>query len=139
MTIRILLADDHANMRHSLRALIDSQPGMMVVGEADNGRTMLQLTGLSKPDVVVMDIKIPDLNSTDAVRQIISDTPGVKLLVLSMYSNPEFAEGMLKAGALGYLLKDHAFEELVRAIQTVADDCIYLCPGIEDQAAPESG
>jgi DNA-binding NarL/FixJ family response regulator len=139
MTIRVLIADDHANMRHSLRALIDCQPGMMVVGEADNGRTMLQLTGRFKPDVVVMDINIPDLNSTDAIRQIISDTPGVKLLVLSMYSNLEFADGMLKAGALGYLLKDHAFEELARAIQTVADDRIYLCPGIEDQTTLESG
>jgi DNA-binding NarL/FixJ family response regulator len=139
VTIRILLADDHASMRASLRALIDRQPGMEVVGEAENGQTMLQLTGNFRPDVVVMDINIPDLNSIDAARQMNSSSPEVKLLVLSMYPNPEFVDGMLKAGASGYLLKDLAVEELVPAIQTVADDCIYLCPGIKDPAGPESG
>ena len=139
MTIRILLADSHASMRVSLRALIDRQPDMEVVGEAENGPTMLQFTGSFKPDVVIMDINIPGLNRMDAARQIASDAPGVKLLVLSMYSNPEFVDGMFKAGASGYLLKDRAFEELVRAIQTVADNRIYLCPGIDDPAAPESG
>jgi DNA-binding NarL/FixJ family response regulator len=139
VTIRILLADDHASMRASLRALIDRQPGMEVVGEAENGQTMLQLTGNFRPDVVVMDINIPDLNSIDAARQMNSSSPEVKLLVLSMYPNPEFVDGMLKAGASGYLLKDLAFEELVPAIQTVADDCIYLCPGIKDPAGSESG
>ncbi len=139
MTIRILLADAHASMRASLRALIDRQPGMEVVGEAENGRALLQLSGSFKPDVVVMDINMPDLNSIDAARQMISNVPGVKLLALSIYSNPEFVDGMLKAGACGYLLKDQAFEELVRAIQTVADDRIYIFPGIEDRDAPESG
>ena len=139
MTIRILLADNNASMRESLRALIDRQPDMEVVGEAENGRALLQLSGSFKPDVVVMDINMPDLNSIDAALQMISSVPGVKLLALSIYSNPEFVDGMLKAGACGYLLKDHAFEELVRAIHTVADNRIYLCPEIEDQAAPESG
>ena len=139
MTIRILLADDHAGMRESLRALIDRQPGMEVVGEAENGRAMLQLIPSFKPDVVIMDINMPDLNSIDAARQMIAGAPEVKLLALSMYSNPEFVDGMLKAGASGYLLKDQAFEELIRAIQTVVDDRIYICPGIEDPAAPESG
>ena len=139
MTIRILLADNHQRMRQSMCALIDRQDGMEVVGEAENGWAMLQLTGNFKPDVVVMDINMPDLNSIDAARQMISGAPGVKLLVLSMYSNPEFVDGMLKAGASGYLLKDQAFEELIRAIQTVVDDRIYICPGIEDPAAPESG
>ena len=139
MTIRILLADDHASMRKSLHALIDSDPGMKVVAEAHDGQSALQLAGDFKPDVVVMDTNMPDVKGIDAVRCITDSAPGAKLLVLSMYSNPEFVDGMLKAGACGYLLKDHAFEELVRAIQTVADDRIYLCPGIEDQASPESG
>jgi len=139
MTIRILPADNHQRMRASIRALIDQQAGMEVVGEAENGRTMLQLTGSFKPDVVVKDINMSDLNSIDAARQMISGAPEVKLLVLSMYSNPEFVDGMLKAGATGYLLKDQAFEELLRAIQTVADDRIYLCLGIEDPATPVSG
>jgi DNA-binding NarL/FixJ family response regulator len=126
-------------MRESMRALIDRQAGMEVVGEAHNGQSALRLAGSFKPDVVVMDINMPDLNSIDAARQMISGAPGVKLLVLSMYSNPEFVDGMLKAGASGYLLKDQAFEELVRAIQTVADDRIYLCPGIENPATTVSG
>ncbi len=139
MTIRILLADSHQHMRESMRALIDRQPGMEVVGEAENERTMLQLTGSLKPDVVAMDINMPDLNSINSARQIISNAPGVKFLILSMYSNPEFVDSMLKAGATGYLLKDDSFEELARAIQTVADNRIYVCPGIEDRSAPESG
>jgi DNA-binding NarL/FixJ family response regulator len=139
VTIRILLADNHASIRESLRALIDRQPGMEVVAEAENGRTLLQLSGNFKPDVVVMDINMPDLKGIDAARRMISQAPGVKLLILSMYSNQEFVDGMLNAGACGYLLKDRAFEELIRAIQTVVDDRIYLCRGIEDPAAPESG
>ena len=139
MTIRILLADNHASMRESLRRLIDRQPGKEVVGEADNGQAMLQLSVSFKPDVVIMDINITDKNRVDAVRQMISGERKVKLLVLSMYPNPEFVDGMLKAGASGYLLKDHAFEELVPAIRTVVESRIYLCPGIEDPGAPESG
>ena len=139
MTIRILLADDHADIRAGLRALIDRQAGMEVVGEAGNGRAMLQLIESFKPNVVVMDINIPGINSVDAARQMISGAPEVKILVLSMYSNPEFLDGMLKAGASGYLLKDQAFEELVRAIQTVAEDRIYICLGMDDSAAPQSG
>jgi DNA-binding NarL/FixJ family response regulator len=126
-------------MRESIRALIDCQAGMEVVGEAENGRTLLQLAGSFKPDVVVMDISMSDLNCIDAARQMISGAPGIKILALSMHSNRQFVDEMLKAGACGYLLKDHAFEELVRAVQTVADDRIYLCPGIENSAAPESG
>jgi DNA-binding NarL/FixJ family response regulator len=122
-----------------MRALIDRQPGMQVVAEAENGQTMLQLSENFRPDVVIMDINMPDLKSIDGARRMISEAPGVKILVLSMYSNPEFVDAMLKAGASGYLLKDRVFEEVVRAIQIVADHRIYLCPGLEDPAAPESG
>ena len=126
-------------MRESMRALIDRQAGMEVVDEAENGRAMLQLSGCFKPDVVVMDINLEDLKGIEVVRRMICDSPFIKIIALSIYSNPEFVEGLLKAGACGYLLKDCAFEELVRAVQTVADDRIYLCPGIEDPAAPKSG
>ena len=139
MTIRIVLADNDQRMRDSMYALIDKQPGMEVVGEAENGRTLLQLAGSFKPDVVVMDISMSDLNCIDATRQMISDASGIKILALSMHSNRQFVNEMIKVGACGYLLKDYAFEELVRAIQTIADDRIYLCPGIENSAAPESG
>ena len=139
MTIKILLADKHVRIRESMSTLIDRQPGMEVVGEAKNERTMLQLARFYEPDIVVMDIKMLDLNNIDSARQIISGVPGVKFLVLSMYSNPEFVDGMLKTGVTGYLLKDHTFEELIRAIETVFDDHIYLGPGIEDPTAPASG
>jgi DNA-binding NarL/FixJ family response regulator len=139
VTIRILLADTHASIRQSLRALIDRQPGMHVVAEAENGQTMLQLTENFRPDVVVMDINMPDLKNIKDVRRVISEAPGVKLLAFSMHANQEYADEMIKAGASGYLLKDYAFEELVQAIQTVADDRTYLCPGLEDSAAPKSG
>ena len=131
MTIRILLADDHQRMRDSLHILIDRQPGMEVVAVAENGQTALQMAGSFKPDVVVMDINMSDLKGADAARQMISSASGVKFLALSMYSNPEFVKGMFDAGASGYMLKDYAFEELVRAIHTVVANRIYRCPGIE--------
>jgi DNA-binding NarL/FixJ family response regulator len=139
LTIRILLADDHASMRQSLRALVERQAGMEVVAEAHDGQSALRLAGEFKPDVVVMDTSMKDLKGVDAVRSVISNVPGVKFLALSMHAERQFVDGMLKAGARGYLLKDHAFEELVRAIQTLAENGIYLCTGIEDQAGPRSG
>jgi DNA-binding NarL/FixJ family response regulator len=109
-------------MRESLCALIDRQPDMQVVAEAENGHALLR-----------------GLKGVDAVRHMINDSPGIKLLALSMHANRRFADEMIKAGACGYLLKDHAFEELVRAIQAVAENRIYLCPGLEDSAEPDSG
>ena len=136
MAIRILLADAHTSMRESLRALIERQPGMEVVAEAENERTMLQASERISPDVVVMDINLPEIKGVKGTRRVISGAHGAKFLTLSLHTGRQFADEMIKAGARGYLLKDHAFEELVRAIQAVADDRIYLCSGIED--APES-
>lgn len=126
-------------MRESLRALIERQPDMEVVAEAENGRALLQLCGSFRPDVVIMDAQMPDLKGVEAVRQMICDLPGARLLALSMHANRQFAGEVIKAGACGYLLKDHAFEELVHAIQAVADNRIYLCQGLEDSAAHDSG
>ena len=139
MNIRILLADDHASMRRSLRALVERQAGMEVVAEAHDGQSALRLAGEFRPDVVVMDTSMKDLKGIEAVRGVISNAPEVKLLALSMHADRQFVDGMLKAGACGYLLKDLAFEELVRAIRILAENGIYLCPGIEDRAAPRSG
>jgi DNA-binding NarL/FixJ family response regulator len=138
VTIRILLADNHAGMRESLRGLIDRQPGMEVVAEAENERTMLQASERISPDVVVMDINVPEIKGVKGTRRVISGAHGAKFLTLSMHTGRQFADEMIKAGARGYLLKDRAFEELVRAIQTVAGNRIYLCPGLEDSAEPES-
>ncbi len=130
MSIGVLLADDHRIIRQGLRSLLEKQPDMEVVAEAENGRTAVQLARRLSPDVVVMDIAMPDLNGIEATQQIIAEAPGVKIVALSMHSDKRFVARMLKAGASGYLLKDCAFEELARAIRTVAVNQIYLSPGI---------
>ena len=132
MSVKILLVDDHKIILDGLRVLIEEQPGMEVVAVAENGRTALKLTGEFRPDVIVMDINMPDLNGVDATRQIVEEFPGTKVIAFSMYSDRQFVIGMLRAGVTGYLLKDHAFEELVRAIRTVVENKAYICPEIAD-------
>jgi DNA-binding NarL/FixJ family response regulator len=126
MSVKILLADDHQIMRDGLRSLIEKQPGMEVVAEAENGRTAIKLTRKVKPDVIVMDINMPDLNGIDATRQIVGEFPGTKVVAFSMHADQQFVAGALKAGVSGYLQKDSAFEELARAIRTVVANQTYL-------------
>ena len=130
MSIRILLADDHKIVRDGLRTLLEQQSDMEVVGEAEDGRTTVQRVREQSPDVVIMDIAMPDLNGIEATRQILSDSPGVKVIALSMLSERQFVVNMLKAGASGYMLKDCAFEELALAIRTVVANHPYLSPQI---------
>jgi len=132
MSIRVLLADDHKIFRDGLRTLIEKQANMEVVGEAENGRTAIKLSKKLSPNVVVMDITMPDMNGIDATRKIISETPGVRVIALSMHSDRRFVSGMLEAGASGYLLKDCAFDELARAIRTVITNHTYLSPRVAD-------
>jgi DNA-binding NarL/FixJ family response regulator len=132
MTIRIILADDHQIVRQGLRTLLAAEPDMEVVAEADNGRTVLRLVEELKPQVVIMDISMPDLNGIEATRQMMAESPGVKVIALSMHSDSLFVLNMLKAGASGYLLKDCALEELIKAIRTVVRQKTYLSPGISD-------
>lgn len=132
MSTRIILADDHVIMREGLRALIEKQPGMEVIAEAENGRTTVELSRELKPDVVIMDIAMPDLNGIEATRQVVAESPGVKVIALSMHSDRKFVREMLSAGASGYMLKDSAFEELGKAISTVNDNRTYLSPGVAD-------
>jgi DNA-binding NarL/FixJ family response regulator len=130
MTIRVLLADDHKIVRDGLRTLLEKQADIAVLGEAEDGREALQLAGKLSPDVVVMDIAMPELNGIEATRQILSEYPGIKIVALSMHSDKRFVSEMLKAGASAYLLKDCAFEELITAISTIMKGKIYLSPGI---------
>lgn len=130
MSIRILLADDHKIMRAGLRSLLENEPGMDVVDEAENGLRTVQLARELSPDVVVMDISMPGLNGIEATRKILSELPGVKVVALSMHLDEQFVAGMLAAGASGYLLKDCAAEELCNAIRAVVANQTYLSPGV---------
>jgi two-component system response regulator NreC len=130
MRIKILLADDHQIVRDGLRTMIACHADMEVVAEAENGRTAVRRVKQLSPDVVIMDISMPDLNGIEATRQIIADAPRVKIIALSMHSDGHYVKELFKAGASGYLLKECAFEELANAIRTVAVDRIYLSPRI---------
>ncbi|MEW5722024.1 MAG: response regulator transcription factor [Thermodesulfobacteriota bacterium] len=130
MTVRIVLADDHNIVREGLRSLIEKEMGLEVVGEAEDGRTTVRLAAELKPDLVIMDVSMPDLNGIEATRQITREQPGTRVLALSMHSDKRFVAGILKAGASGYLLKDCAFEEMAGAIKAVVTGGTYLSPAV---------
>ena len=132
MKTRIMLADDHRIMREGLKSLLNDQDDMEVVAEADNGRRAIELAEQTGPDVVVMDIGMPELNGIEATRRIVADHPHTRVIALSMHSDRRFMGEILKAGASGYLLKDGAFEELAGAIRTVMGKKMYLSPRIAD-------
>jgi DNA-binding NarL/FixJ family response regulator len=131
-TIKILLADDHKLLREGLRALIEEQRNMTVVAEAEDGRSAVQLATKLSPDIIVMDISMPGLNGIDATRQITAESPGIKVIALSMHADRNFVVEMFKAGAAGYLLKDCAFEELILAIRAVSSKKAYLSSKLSD-------
>jgi len=132
MTIRVLLADDHKIFRDGLRTLIDKESGMEVVAEAENGRKAVKLAEKMAPNVIVMDVTMPDMNGIEATRKIMAGLSHVKVIGLSMHSDRRFVLGMLEAGASGYLLKDCAFGELANAIRQVTTGRTYLSPSIAD-------
>lgn len=119
MSIKILLADDHGIVREGLRFLLAKDPQIEVVGEAEDGQKALERVRELLPDIVVMDISMPNLNGVDATRQIINEFPKVKVVALSMHSDRTFVVSMFKAGASGYVLKECLSDELVEAVQTV--------------------
>jgi DNA-binding NarL/FixJ family response regulator len=130
MSTRIILADDHGITRQGLRSLLEKEPDIEVVGEADNGRKVIDLVRKLVPNMVIMDITMPNLNGVDATRHIIRESPQVKVIALSIHSNRAFVVDMLKAGASGYVLKECTFDELVEAIRTVSDGGVYLSPKV---------
>lgn len=131
MKTTVLLVDDHKIFRDGLRTLIEKE-GMEVVGEAENGRKTLKLVEKLLPNVIIMDVSMPDMNGIEATRKIISSFPEIKVIALSMHSDRRFVLGMLEAGASGYLLKDCAFGELASAIKQVLTGNKYLSPKIAD-------
>jgi DNA-binding NarL/FixJ family response regulator len=130
MSIRILLADDHQIMRDGLRAILASEPSFEIVGEAENGREAAELCRELVPDVVIMDIGMPDLNGVEATRQIKADNPEVKVIALSMYADRGYVLGILEAGASGYVLKTGAYDEVHRAVKAVTRGNDFLSPDI---------
>ena len=129
---RVLLADDHKILRQGLRTLLEQEKDIQVVGEADNGRSSVKLTSELAPDVVIMDVAMPDLNGIDATRRINEAEPRTRVLALSMHSDGRYVRGMLQAGARGYILKDCAAEELTHAILTFMAGRVYVRPGVTD-------
>lgn len=138
MSIRILLADDHIIFREGMRSLLSREPDIEVVGGAENGRETVRLACELKPDVIVMDITMPDLNGMEATRQIKKRIPDTKVLCLSMHSDRRYVLDMFRAGVSGYLLKNCAFKELSQAIHIVAMNQIYISPQIAHIIVDES-
>jgi DNA-binding NarL/FixJ family response regulator len=128
--IRVLLADDHTIMRKGLRLLLERQENITVVGEASDGRECVELAQAEKPDVVVMDIAMPNLNGIEAARQIVGQNPAIAVAVLSMHSDESYVIRALKAGARAYLLKDSAESDLIGAIRALSDGKSFFSPAI---------
>ena len=128
--IRIILADDHAMMREGLRAILETELGYSVVAQAGNGRETVALVKEHRPDLVIMDISMPDMNGIEATRQVMQEMPRTKVIALSMHTDKRFVGEMLQAGAAGYILKQGAMDELQQAIQTVLAGKAYISPEV---------
>jgi DNA-binding NarL/FixJ family response regulator len=128
--IKVLIADDHTVVRQGLKALLEAQPDITVVGEAETGRQALRLALKLLPDVVVIDVAMPLLNGLEATRQIIKDVPGTRVLVLSSYSDDEYVRQVTEIGAAGYLLKQTAAEDLIKAIREARIGNAFFSPAI---------
>ena len=145
MSIRILIADDHGVVAEGLKHVVESQSDMQVVGLVSDGREAVRMAKAHAPDVVLMDLSMPEMNGADATRAILEGCgPGCRVIVLSMYADREYVRRALKAGASGYVVKRSAAEELVEAIRAVHTGSRYLSPRvadvvIDDYAAPGSG
>jgi two-component system, NarL family, response regulator NreC len=132
MNIQVLIADDHQIVREGLRSLLEKEPGIKLVGEAEDGRQTLRLARELTPDVIIMDVAMPDLNGIEATRQIVAEFPTIKVIALSMHDDRRFVLNMIKAGAKGYLLKDNTFKDLAKAIRVVVTNKTYLSSEIAD-------
>ena len=130
--IRILLADDHALVRQGFSMILEAQQDMQIVGQAGNGREAVDLAAKLHPDVVVMDVAMPELNGIEATRRIIDGAPRTRVLALSMHKDSVYVREVLRAGARGYLLKDSGDADLVAAVRAVAKGDGYLSPGVSD-------
>jgi two-component system response regulator NreC len=131
-TIRILLADDHAVVRQGFKMILGAQPDMEIVGEAGNGREAVELVEQLKPDIVVMDVAMPELNGIEATRRVTDSVPHTRVIALSMHKDSVYVREVLRAGARGYLLKDSDAGDLVSAVRAVARGEGYLSPAVSN-------
>jgi len=137
MTIRILIADDHTVVAEGLKHLIEAQADLEVVAIVGDGREAVRIAKESAPEVVLMDLSMPELNGADATRAIVENDPKCRVIMLSMYAEPEYVRRALKAGAAGYVLKRSAAEEVVAAIRAVHGGSRYLSPRVADAVIDE--
>lgn len=128
--IRILLADDHAILRQGLRVLLDTEKDFDVVGEAEDGRRAVELAKIFKPDIIVMDIRMPQLNGLEATRQILSELPRTKVIILSAHNDDTYIDQVVAVGASGYLLKQSPSEIISKAIRQVSRGKTFFSPSI---------
>lgn len=134
---KLIIADDHKIIRDGLKSLISQHSDLQVVAEAGDGRRVVELVRELRPDVVIMDVNMPELNGIEATRQIVADYPDTRVIALSMHSDRRFVNAMLKTGASGYLLKDCAFEEIIRAVKAVLNGQMYLSASITSQVVDD--
>jgi len=137
MSIKILLADDHNVVREGFWTLLDAHHDMEVTGEAANGRGAVALSRQIRPDVIIMDVSMPDLNGIEATREILAEFPQAKIIGLSIHAEGRYIAEMLKAGASGYLLKDCPSSELISAIRTVVAGHTHLSPSVTDKVVTD--
>ena len=130
--IRILLADDHAVVRQGFRMILSAHPDLEIVGEAGNGREAVELAAKLRPDVVVMDVAMPELNGIEATRRLTAENPHTRVVALSMHKDSVYVREILRAGARGYLLKDSVAADLVSAVRAIAAGEGYLSPAVSD-------
>ena len=130
--IRILLADDHAVVRKGFRMILAAQPDMEIVGEAGNGKECVTMAEQLSPDMVVMDVAMPELNGIEATRRLAASSPHIRVLALSMHKDSVYVREILRAGARGYLLKDSSDTELLAAVRAVARGEGYLHPAVSE-------
>ena len=130
MGIRLLLADDHRIVREGIAALLAREPDVELVGQANDGVEVLKLARELHPDLLITDLSMPRLNGMEAMRRILTEAPNVRILCLAVHDEEQLVAAVIDAGASGYLLKDCAFEELVRAVRAVMAGQVYLSPAI---------
>ena len=130
MAVRVLIADDHGVMRAGLRAMLEIEPAIDVLGEAANGEEAIRLAGELHPEIVLLDIGLPGIDGIEATRRMKNMYPNIQVLILSVYEDQSILQGAIRAGASGYVIKRAAGEELIQAIQAVSQGYMYIHPAI---------